>query len=168
MMLSGAGSFAGNPETTKVLKPTYHISALPPSPSPNGYLYDCCHTSNLGWNLSHTCVSFIVECWGACAGHGWLVDVCTDGTTTIRGALMAADKPEKVEVPLFTGIIAENFDPTLDPASQVTEFRRIKNSLINLENPVIIETEGDVFVFAAGKYQIIDSKLMVLATKTQP
>ncbi|MCZ8286306.1 MAG: hypothetical protein O9353_12710, partial [Bacteroidia bacterium] len=65
-------------------------------------------------------------------------------------------------------IIAENFDPTLDPASQVTEFRRIKNSLINLENPVIIETEGDVFVFAAGKYQIIDSKLMVLATKTQP
>jgi|GEM_PF-6677838 len=166
IMLAGLSGVAGNPETNKALKTIYNM--VPEPPKPDGYQYDCCYTIYYGWNFSHTCVSYGVDCYGPCAGHGWLIDVCVDGTTTIRGAIMVIDQPVKVEVPISTAILAGKFDPTLDPVSQITEYKKIENSTFNLENPLVMETEEDIFIFAAGKYQIINSKLMVLATKTQP
>lgn len=167
MMLAGLSGSAGEPETNRITKTTYNLEPEPPKPSPNDYLYECCGTIHY-WNEDRTCLVVLLDCWGACAGHFWRITCCKDGTRTIEGSLLVPDKPKKVEVPLSTAISADKFDPSLDPVSQATEYKRIENSIINVKDQLVLETDESIFIFAPGRYQIIDSKLMVLATKTQP
>lgn len=165
IMLACISAFAGNPDIkNKIIRTTYNIAPEPPKPSPNGYLYDCCRSIVLGWDLTHTCYNVLIDCWGACSGHGWLVSTCTTGTI-IRGAFLIPNKGTvKIDLPLVTGVLVDKIDTNLDPVSQVKEFTKIENSIINLENEMTLESNDELFVFAAGKYQIIDSKLMITVT----
>lgn len=165
-MLAGLSGFAGKPEANKFIKNTYNIEPEPPKPSPNAYLYDCCGTIHY-WNEDRTCLVTLLDCWGACAGHFWRITCCQDGTRIIEGSLLIPNEPKKVEIPLSTAISAEKFDPTLDPVSQATEYKRIENSIIHVKDQMVLETEESIFIFAPGRYQIIDSRLIALVTKTQ-
>src|SRR5687767_10210636 len=111
LLLVSVACFGGTPEINKTIKTTYNITPEPPKPSPNGYLSTCCRNKVLGWDLTNTCYSIIVECWGACAGHGWLVDIC-NGTLAIRGGFLIPNGGiVNVDVPLTTRVLADEFDP---------------------------------------------------------
>lgn len=168
VMLASIGSYAGNPEivkSTKAEKDHYTVTPQPLTESPNGYLVECCHTSNLGYDAISGCWNILVICSGQCAGHGWLVSGCGSGTI-IRGAFLVpeATRPLNMSLELNTGIIdSETFDVSQDPIRQIIEMTKIKNTIINLENDMVVESDDNIVTFKKGKYQIIDSKLLIIA-----
>lgn len=165
MMLAGLSSFAGNPETTKTLKPTYRMVPEPPRQLPEGYIYKCCGTIHW-YNDDHTCLITFLECWGSCGIHYFTITCCADGSRTIEGSLVIANEPKTVEVPVTTAIAAEKYE-NLDPVTAAIEYKRVENSVVYFKNEMVMETETGIFIYAPGTYQILNSKMLVIATKTE-
>lgn len=165
MTLASLSGFAGNPQSSKALKPTYRMVPEPPRSLPEGYMYDCCGT--IQWyDNDRNCLVLFLECWGTCGVHCFLITCCSDGTRTIEGSFLVPNEPKTVQVPVTASISADKYE-NLDPVAEAIEYKKIQNSIVYIKDEVVMETETGIFIYAPGTYQVLNSKMMVIATKTE-
>lgn len=163
-------TFAGNPKngcktTTKITKETYVLTPQPTDPS-NKPL-ECCRKHAYGYDITG-CYNIMVECWGECGEHGYMVTVCPGGVVEIRGARIAAgyNDPIKLKLPLTIGLIdLKNYTTNQDIVSQLISFDKKKNSVITIDTDLKFETEEYTMIILKGQYQIENSKLLVLVNR---